>query len=81
MKLRWHPAAIYDLRSLPTWRLAAEVDAAVLRFAATGEGQLRRTSADDPHNVRLITARTVVLLHVDEVDEVIHVGRVFRSGR
>lgn len=77
MRLNWHPAAIHDLRSIPSWRAAAEVDAAVLRFARTGEGQLQRTSLRDPRSVRLFTPRAVVLLFVDDWSEIIHVGRVF----
>ena len=49
----------------------------MLRFARTGAGQLRRISPTDPRSVRLVTPRAVVLLYVDEVDEVIHVGRIF----
>jgi hypothetical protein len=40
--IEWSDRAKGDLLNLPHWKDAARVDAAVQRFAATGEGDLRR---------------------------------------
>jgi hypothetical protein len=47
LAVEWLEEAERDLLSLPDWRLAAAIDAAVLRFAADGIGFLRHVNAAD----------------------------------
>lgn len=62
-RIKWSHGAAAVLRLIP-WREAARVDAAVLAFAETGEGDLEwveGTRAD----YRLIVAPFVVMLELD----------------
>ncbi|MBK8252710.1 MAG: hypothetical protein IPK82_08585 [Polyangiaceae bacterium] len=61
-------------------RSAAErLCAAIERFAATGEGHIRRISPTDPRRIRLYVPGAVATLYVDLNTGIVHVGRVFRS--
>lgn len=75
--LRWSVVAERDLLSIP-WRVAAAVDAAVMRFAATGQGNVRRVEPTDPWRLKLRVPGAEARLFVDATERVIHVARVFR---
>jgi hypothetical protein len=74
----WTPAAWAALRAMP-WREAARVDAAVQRFATTGEGQLSRVFARDPRALRLRVSPYAVRLFLDPEAGSLTVGWVFRD--
>jgi hypothetical protein len=72
----WTPAARAALLAMP-WRDAARVDAAVQRFARTGEGQLSRVFALDPRALRLRVSPYAVRLLLDPETGVLTVGWIF----
>jgi hypothetical protein len=74
MNVTWSPVAEDDLRNIP-WRHAASVDRAVMRFAATGGGDIRRDESG--RRLRLIVGSYAVLMTVDLVDG-LFVARVVR---
>jgi len=74
-RLEWHPVAIHDLREIH-WRAGARIDAAVMRFAETGEGTIER-SPTDPRRIRLRVRGAVALIFV--AHDAIHVARIFGS--
>ncbi|MEP7127143.1 MAG: hypothetical protein ABJE95_39785 [Byssovorax sp.] len=74
----WTPAAQGALLAMP-WRDAARVDAAVQRFAATGEGQLSRVFANDPRALRLRVAPYAVRLLLEPETGSLIVGWIFRD--
>ena len=74
--LDWHPVAIRDLQEIH-WKTAARIDAAVMLFAKTGEGNIERIPTD-PRRIRLRARGAVALLYL--TPEIIYVGRVFRAG-
>ena len=78
-EIEWHPVARLDLLAIP-WRAAARIDAAVMRFAATGQGDIKRISPTDPRKLRLFVPGVVAVLFVDGSKRTVHVGRVFPSG-
>jgi hypothetical protein len=75
--LDWHFVAKADLRAIP-WPLAASVDAAVIRFAETGEGVVARVAPTDPRRLALRVPGAVALLYADETTQILRVARVFR---
>jgi hypothetical protein len=79
LEVEWHPVARLDLLAIP-WRAAARIDAAVMRFAATGQGHIKRISPTDPRKLRLFVSGAVAALFVDESTRTVYVGRVFPSG-
>jgi hypothetical protein len=68
--IRWHPAAEAALLNLRHWRTAAKIDAGVIRFARTGEGDIRSAG---PH-WHLYVDRFVVRLAVDKATLTIMLG-------
>ena len=74
-RVEWSPRATRDLMHLPHWRDAARVDAAVQRYAATGEGDLRHFGGGE---FRLRVADLRVRLSFDPAAKTIHVWAVFR---
>lgn len=76
MRLRriWHPAALHVFYRLPL-HTATLIDRATIRFAETGEGDLRW---DPPHHV-LYTGFHNVLLAIDLADGAIAVLRIYRA--
>ena len=74
--LVWSIAAERDLLWMP-WRVAARIDAAAMRFAATGRGG-ERLSATDPRRVRLRVSGAEARLYLDPVPRILLVVRVFR---
>ena len=59
----WSHAGLWAFRELP-WRDAARVDAAVMRFATTGEGVVAQISGN-PTEIRLKIPGFVVRLGAD----------------
>lgn len=74
----WSHAGLWSLRELP-WRDAARVDAAVMRFAATGEGVVA-TIDGDPTEVRLKVLPYGVRLGVNPFERVLTVWWIVRLG-
>jgi hypothetical protein len=77
-RLRWHPAAVFGLLAIP-WRHAARVDAAVMRFAETGEGWVAKIQGD-PLAVRLHSPPYVALLRFEPEEQRLRVLAVFRRA-
>jgi hypothetical protein len=77
--LRWSVVAERDLLSIP-WRVAAEVDAAVKRFAATGQGDVRRVEPTNYRRLKLRVRGAEAWLSVDPAERTISVSRVFPRG-
>lgn len=77
-RIAWSSPAILGLRAMP-WRQAERADAAVQRFAASGEGKRFRYEADQPLSWRLEVPPYVVRLSVDPRERVIHVWYVYRA--
>jgi hypothetical protein len=76
-RLEWSIVAERDLRELP-WRTAARLDAAVMRYAATGRGSITRIEPADPHRLRLRVDGAEARLFLDANERAIYVARVFR---
>lgn len=76
-RIVWHPAARHDFLQL-TRSTATNIDAAVIRFAATREGRIERIHPRNPASVRLHADGAVALLYIDFEEMLVHVGRVFR---
>jgi hypothetical protein len=60
------------------WREGARVDAAVLRFAETGEGDLVRLREDDAVTVRLRVPPYGARLTLDRIGGILTVWSVYR---
>ncbi len=60
LTVAWHPAALHALYTLH-WQTAAAIDAVVIRFAETGEGELERI----PPRYRLRAGRYDVICNID----------------
>jgi len=74
-RVEWSPRAIHDLLHLPHWRDAARVDAAIERYAATGEGDLRHFAVAE---YRLRVGNIRVRLSFDQASKTMHVWSVYR---
>lgn len=72
----WSHSGLWSLYRLH-WRDGARVDAAVLRFAATGEGAAAVTR-DDPAGVRLHVPPFIVRLTLDREARTMTVWWIFR---
>lgn len=80
--LTWSAVAEQDLLSLPSWKLAARVDAALIALAEnrSSEGQLEYISNTDSHRFRLrLRGGINVLLWVDIGASTIYVVRVLQG--
>lgn len=75
-RVEWHPAVERDVLEIP-WRQATEICGAVLRFAATGQGDLVFVSWD-PRRPRLRAAACEAVLVFDPARGAICVHRVRR---
>jgi hypothetical protein len=74
--IAWSVPALRALRAMP-WRDAERVDAAVQRFAATGQGSRFRYETDEPLSLRLEVQPYVVRLGVDQRERLIRVWYVY----
>lgn len=72
----WAFPAERTLKQIP-WRDAARVDAAILRFAATGEGHVRRLRSDDAVTLRLYVLPYGVRITLDRFDGLLTVWSVY----
>jgi hypothetical protein len=79
--LKWTPGAIACFRAYPwpNWREAARIDAAILRFAEQGEGDVEQV-AGDPRGFRLRVPPYAVRFEVDPEGTLITILGVFREG-
>lgn len=75
--LRWSAIAEDVLRSIP-WRDVARVDATLMRFAATGEGDFERIP-NDPTGAWFRVGSYRVRLILDRRERVISVLYVWRA--
>jgi mRNA-degrading endonuclease RelE of RelBE toxin-antitoxin system len=76
-RIQWSPLAARRLRELP-WRDATRVDAAVLRFAESGDGQVVRIPSDDPVTLRLRVPPYFIRFTLDPFSGVMHIWTVYR---
>ncbi len=75
--LSWSVLAVEALRAIP-WRDAARVDAAMMRFAQTGEGDIERIP-DDPTGAWIRVGSYKVRVVLERHDKLISVLYVWRS--
>ena len=76
--IAWSSPATLALRAMP-WRDAERVDAAVQRYAATGQGSHFRYERDEPLSLRLEVQPYVVRLSLDTHERVLRVWYVYRT--
>jgi len=77
LRTRWHPAAEEQLKHIG-WHPAESVDAAVIRFARTGRGDLERLNRD---HYRLRVGLYRVWFMVDRAEAVLYVLGVYGPRR
>ncbi len=75
-RIEWGFVAERDLLRLPM-RTAERLDAAIIVFARTGRGSVKRVVPTDPRRLKLTIPGAVALMYADEYDGVLTVGRVF----
>lgn len=73
----WSHAGLWAFRELP-WREAARVDAALMRFAMTGEGVVAPVRGD-PTEIRLKVSPYIVRLGVDPFERILTVWWIVRG--
>jgi len=73
--LVWSVVAERDLLTIH-WRIAAEIDAAIIHFAATGRGA-EWIHDNDGRRLRIRITRADAYLLVDAAERTIYVTRVF----
>ncbi len=76
--VEWSPFAVRDLARMH-WRAAAEIDEAIQRFAASGEGSLRVVTFEGQRELRLYVAPFFAWITV--TPEHVLVWRVLRYTR
>ena len=76
LEITWSYPALYDLRSIH-WLHGAEVDAAIMRFATTGKGNLVQVP-DQPSLRILRVSRYRVLLRADFQAQTLFIVRLYR---
>jgi len=74
--LEWGPVVRRDLLSIP-WPVAARLCAAVMRFAETSQGPVKRISPHDRQRLKLVVSGAIAYLLADERTGVLHVTRAF----
>ena len=77
-EVSWSHAGLWSLRQIP-WRDGGRVDAAVMAYAASGQGKLKRINGD-PRQLLLLVAPYAVRLTLDPFDRKIVVWWVFRGA-
>jgi len=73
--LEWEISAEEALKRLPSWQAAARVSHAVISFAQTGQGELRRFG--EAGEYRFYVRPYVVRLSIDTAARMIRVWNVF----
>ncbi len=76
--VRWHVLAERDFYDIPHWQTAERIDAAVQRFATSGEGDLRRIDTALGLEHRLLVPQYFVRVSRDRVMRTLHVWRIVR---
>jgi hypothetical protein len=76
--VEWAPRALHDLYRIPNWQTAALVDEAILRFAESGTGALRRVQTEGGIEHRLLVYPYFVRLTRDRASKTIYVWRIVR---
>ena len=76
-RIEWSRLAERRLVELP-WREAARVDAAVLHYTETGEGEIVRLQGDHAVTIRLRVGPTFVRISLDPFTGIMHVWTVYR---
>jgi mRNA-degrading endonuclease RelE of RelBE toxin-antitoxin system len=76
--LEWETAAEEGLKHLPSWQAAARVCRAMMDFAETGRGDVRRTGNGQEY--RLHVGSYVVRFGVDASTRTINVWTVFQRS-
>ena len=74
---KWSPLATHRLHDLP-WRDQERIDAAVMRYAETGEGKLVRVATDNAVASRLVVAPYFVRITLDPYEGIMHIWTVYR---
>lgn len=76
LEIAWSYPALYDLRSIH-WIQGADIDAAIKRFAATGQGNL--VQVPDRPSLRILrVGRYRALLRADFQARALFVVRIYR---
>jgi mRNA-degrading endonuclease RelE of RelBE toxin-antitoxin system len=75
--LEWEAAAIEGLKLLPSWQAAARVSRAMMDFAETGRGDVRRVGGNE---YRLHVGLHVVRFSMDAPTRTLNVWTVFTKG-
>jgi len=75
-RICWSEPALRTLQQVH-WRDATRVDAAVQRFADTGEGKVIRLRDDDAVTFRLRVGRFKVRITLDRIDGILTVWSVY----
>ncbi len=76
--LEWETAAEEGLKRLPNWQAAARVCRAMMDFAETGQGDVRRVGNGQEY--RLHVGTYVVRFGMDAQTRTLNVWTVFRRG-
>ena len=76
-QISWSRSGVWAIERVP-WREACRIDAAVQRFATTGEGQLERLKSD-PVGAVLVVHPYLVRLTLDREGKTLTVWWVYRS--
>lgn len=77
--LEWEAGAEERLKHLPTWQVAARVSRAMMDFAETGRGDVRRVGSGQ--EFRLHVGPYVVRFGIDAATRTIRVWTVFQKDR
>ncbi|UQA60054.1 hypothetical protein [Polyangium aurulentum] len=77
-EIAWSSPAMLALRAMH-WRDAERVDAAVQRYAATGQGSGFRYETDSPRSLRLEVQPYIVRLSVERRERLIRVWYIYRT--
>lgn len=80
LRARWSFPAEHVLKSIP-WRDAERVDAAVLRFAETGQGTTERLPTDSGITIRLRVSGYIAVLTLDRRAATLWVAWLYRADR
>lgn len=76
--IRWHVLAERDFYDLPHWQTAERIDTAILRFASSAEGDVRRVDTPSGKEFRLLVPPYFVRISRDRASRTIHVWRIVR---
>jgi len=77
LRVSWSPAALYR-RERIHWRVVSDIEADVLKFARTGQGDIESEDGDRPL-VRLYAAHGHVLeMRVDLIERTVYILRLYK---